>query len=53
MVLLSAVGKPERYLPRTCRRAVAGDDLGEFHMVQLQRHEELIEEVGADAITSD
>jgi len=36
-----------------CEEWVAGDDLGAFHTAQLQRHKELIEQVGADAITSE
>jgi tripartite-type tricarboxylate transporter receptor subunit TctC len=35
-----------------CDEWVAGDALGEFHQAQLERHKELIEKVGADAITS-
>jgi len=30
-----------------------GDDLAEFHSVQLKRHVELIEAVGAEAITGE
>jgi len=36
-----------------CEEWVAGDDLGAFHTAQLQRHKELIDKVGADAITSE
>lgn len=34
-----------------CEQWVAGDDLEKFHMTQLERHKELIEKVGAEAIT--
>jgi len=34
-----------------CTEWVAGDDLGAFHEAQLERHKQLIESVGADAIT--
>jgi len=34
-----------------CTEWVAGDDLGDFHAAQLQRHKDLIESVGAAAIT--
>jgi len=34
-----------------CEAWVAGGDLGEFHTAQLARHRELIESVGAEAIT--
>jgi len=34
-----------------CTEWVAGDDLANFHTAQLQRHVELIEAVGAEAIT--
>ena len=36
-----------------CAEWVAGDDLGAFHKTQIARHKELIEEVGADAITGE
>ncbi|EEE35572.1 hypothetical protein RKLH11_3172 [Rhodobacteraceae bacterium KLH11] len=36
----------------TCSEWISGDELAEFHNAQLQRHVELIETVGADAITS-
>lgn len=36
-----------------CDEWSAGDDLAEFHAVQLQRHVELIEAVGAEAITGE
>ena len=34
-----------------CTEWVAGDDLAQFHAAQLKRHKDLIEAVGADAIT--
>ncbi len=34
-----------------CTEWVAGADLGDFHAAQLQRHKDLIESVGAAAIT--
>ena len=34
-----------------CEQWVAGDDLAAFHETQLARHKELIETVGAEAIT--
>ena len=34
-----------------CEQWVAGDDLEQFHQTQLARHKELIESVGAEAIT--
>jgi tripartite-type tricarboxylate transporter receptor subunit TctC len=34
-----------------CTEWVAGADLGDFHMTQVARHKELIESVGAEAIT--
>ncbi len=34
-----------------CTEWVAGDDLAAFHKAQLKRHQELIEKVGAEAIT--
>ncbi|HUE46832.1 MAG TPA: tripartite tricarboxylate transporter substrate-binding protein [Aestuariivirgaceae bacterium] len=34
-----------------CEEWVAGDDLAGFHQTQLKRHRELIEKVGAEAIT--
>jgi hypothetical protein len=34
-----------------CEEWVAEDDLGEFHMTQLERHRQLIAKVGAEAIT--
>lgn len=37
----------------TCGEWVAGDDLGAFHAAQLKRHKELIEKVGAAAITGE
>jgi tripartite-type tricarboxylate transporter receptor subunit TctC len=36
-----------------CDEWVAGADLAAFHQAQLERHEALIEKVGADAITSE
>lgn len=36
-----------------CTEWVAGDDLGSFHMSQLERHKQLIESVGAEAITGE
>jgi len=36
-----------------CTEWVAGDDLASFHSEQLARHKELIESVGADAITGE
>jgi tripartite-type tricarboxylate transporter receptor subunit TctC len=36
-----------------CTEWVAGDDLGAFHEQQLARHKALIEQVGADALTSE
>lgn len=36
-----------------CTEWVAGNDLAAFHTEQLQRHRELIEEVGAEAITGE
>ena len=36
-----------------CDEWVAGDDLAAFHQAQLERHKELIESVGADAITGE
>ncbi len=36
-----------------CGEWSAGDDLAEFHSVQLKRHVELIEAVGAEAITGE
>jgi putative tricarboxylic transport membrane protein len=36
-----------------CTTWVAGDDLEQFHMAQLARHKELIESVGAEAITGE
>ena len=36
----------------TCNEWISGDELADFHNAQLQRHVELIETVGADAITS-
>ncbi len=36
-----------------CTEWVAGDDLANFHKAQLQRHKELIEAVGAAAITGE
>ena len=36
-----------------CDEWVAGDDLAAFHAAQYERHEKLISEVGADAITSE
>ncbi len=34
-----------------CEQWVAGEDLAQFHETQLKRHKELIEKVGAEAIT--
>lgn len=34
-----------------CKEWVAGDDLESFHMTQMARHKQLIEQVGAEAIT--
>jgi len=36
-----------------CGEWSAGDDLAEFHSVQLERHKELIQAVGAEAITGE
>jgi putative tricarboxylic transport membrane protein len=36
-----------------CEEWVAGKDLGEFHTTQLARHKELIDKVGATAITGE
>ena len=36
-----------------CTEWVAGDDLAAFHAAQLTRHKDLIESVGADAITGE
>ena len=36
-----------------CAEWVAGDDLGAFHAAQIVRHKELIEKVGAAAITGE
>lgn len=36
-----------------CDEWVAGDDLAAFHAAQYERHKDLIEKVGADAITSE
>jgi putative tricarboxylic transport membrane protein len=36
-----------------CEEWVAGEDLGEFHTTQLARHKELIDKVGATAITGE
>ncbi len=36
-----------------CTEWVAGDDLGEFHKAQLARHKQLIDSVGAAAITGE
>jgi putative tricarboxylic transport membrane protein len=36
-----------------CTEWVAGDDLGKFHEAQLARHKQLIESVGAAAITGE
>ena len=36
-----------------CEEFVAGDDLAAFHVAQLQRHRDLIESVGAGAITGE
>jgi tripartite-type tricarboxylate transporter receptor subunit TctC len=36
-----------------CAEWVAGGDLAEFHQAQLERHKELIERVGAEAITGE
>ena len=36
-----------------CEEWVAGEELAEFHAAQLERHRELIEAVGADAITEE
>ena len=36
-----------------CTEWVAGDDLGAFHAEQIVRHKELIEKVGAAAITGE
>ena len=36
-----------------CEEWVAGQDLGEFHQAQLERHRNLIEKVGATAITGE
>jgi tripartite-type tricarboxylate transporter receptor subunit TctC len=36
-----------------CDEWVAGDDLAAFHEAQIARHEQLIERVGADAITGE
>ena len=36
-----------------CNEWVAGDDLADFHVAQLERHRRLIEEVGAESITGE
>jgi tripartite-type tricarboxylate transporter receptor subunit TctC len=36
-----------------CEEWVAGQDLGEFHQAQLERHQALIEKVGAASITGE
>jgi tripartite-type tricarboxylate transporter receptor subunit TctC len=36
-----------------CDEWVAGADLAQFHQAQFERHQKLIEQVGADAITSE
>ena len=36
-----------------CEEWMAGDDLAAFHSAQFDRHKKLIDEVGADAITSE
>jgi putative tricarboxylic transport membrane protein len=36
-----------------CEEWVSGQDLGEFHQAQLERHKALIEKVGATAITGE
>ena len=36
-----------------CTEWVAGEDLGSFHAAQIVRHRELIEQVGAAAITGE
>jgi putative tricarboxylic transport membrane protein len=36
-----------------CSEWVAGDDLGAFHSAQLARHKALIEQVGAESLTSE
>ena len=36
-----------------CEEWVAGDELAEFHQAQMERHEALIEKVGATAITGE
>lgn len=36
-----------------CEEWVAGDDLAEFHAIQYKRHKDLIEKVGAEAITGE
>ncbi|MFC6489247.1 Bug family tripartite tricarboxylate transporter substrate binding protein [Nitratireductor sp. GCM10026969] len=37
----------------TCNEFSSGEDLGQFHNEQLARHKALIEQVGAEAITSE
>jgi tripartite-type tricarboxylate transporter receptor subunit TctC len=36
-----------------CEEWVAGDDLAQFHQTQFKRHQELIKQVGAEAITGE
>jgi tripartite-type tricarboxylate transporter receptor subunit TctC len=36
-----------------CEEWVAGDDLAQFHQAQFKRHQELIKQVGAEAITGE
>ena len=36
-----------------CEEWVAEDDLAEFHKTQLERHKQLIDKVGAAAITGE
>ena len=36
-----------------CNEWVAGEDLADFHVAQLERHRRLIEEVGAESITGE
>lgn len=36
-----------------CEEMLSGEELAEFHQTQLERHKQLIEEVGADRITSE
>ena len=36
-----------------CDEWVAGQELAEFHQAQLERHKNLIEKVGATAITGE